>query len=42
MDPANECVADIDIMELIKVEDVMEEFLLGPNASLIYCFDFLL
>lgn len=31
----------IDIKELIKLEEVMEEFKLGPNGALLYCFEFL-
>lgn len=31
----------IDIHELITQEDVMEEFKLGPNGSMIYCMEFL-
>ncbi|CAD8097120.1 unnamed protein product [Paramecium sonneborni] len=45
MDPANEDSYEdylhIDILELITVEDVMKEFQLGPNAALLYCFEFL-
>ena len=32
----------IDIKDLISLEDVMEEFKLGPNGSMIYCMEFLL
>lgn len=32
---------DIDIEELITLEDVMEEFDLGPNGGLVYCMEFL-
>ena len=32
---------DIDIKDLIQVEDVMEEFQLGPNGGLVYCMEFL-
>ncbi|XP_055642129.1 GPN-loop GTPase 2 [Toxorhynchites rutilus septentrionalis] len=44
LDPANdnmdyECM--VDIMELITVQDVMEQFSLGPNGALIYCIEFL-
>ncbi|CAD8192133.1 unnamed protein product [Paramecium pentaurelia] len=46
MDPANEDLYEdylcINILELITVEDVMKEFKLGPNAALLYCFQFLL
>ncbi|EXJ84322.1 GPN-loop GTPase 3 like [Capronia epimyces CBS 606.96] len=33
---------DLDIRDLISLEDVMEEMLLGPNGGLIFCFEFLL
>ncbi|CAK87940.1 unnamed protein product (macronuclear) [Paramecium tetraurelia] len=46
MDPANEDSYEdylcINILELITVEDVMKMFKLGPNAALLYCFQFLL
>ena len=44
LDPANEIlneIYDINIIELIKIEEVMEELSIGPNGSLIYAFDFL-
>lgn len=44
LDPANENVpytADLDITELIRLEDVMEEFGLGPNGAMIYCLEYL-
>lgn len=31
----------IDISELIKHEEVMKHFKLGPNGALIYCMEFL-
>lgn len=43
-DPANENMeytTDIDIMQLIKVEEVMESLSLGPNGALMYCMEFL-
>lgn len=45
LDPAAEATKyefTIDIRDLISLEDVMEEFGLGPNGSLIYCFEYLL
>ncbi|ABW98080.1 fet5 (nucleomorph) [Hemiselmis andersenii] len=30
----------IDIRDLIKIEDVMEEFSLGPNGGLIFCMEY--
>jgi len=44
LDPANENMqyqADIDIMSLITVGDVMENLNLGPNGALMYCMEFL-
>ena len=44
MDPANENIpydCAIDIRDLIVLDDVMEEFKLGPNGALLYCFEFL-
>ena len=44
LDPANENIpykCDIDVNDLITLEDVMNEFGLGPNGSLIYCMEFL-
>lgn len=44
LDPSNENFeyqTEIDIKNLIKVEDVMEHFNLGPNGGLIYCMEFL-
>ena len=29
----------IDIRDLIRVDDVMEEFFLGPNGALIFCME---
>ncbi|CDW81105.1 UNKNOWN [Stylonychia lemnae] len=44
LDPANDNMdyqCGIDIHELITQEDVMEQFQLGPNGSMIYCMEFL-
>lgn len=44
LDPANdnmEYETTINIMQLITVQDVMEQFNLGPNGALIYCMEFL-
>lgn len=44
LDPANENMnykPTIDIMKLISVEDVMAEYNLGPNGSLMYCMEYL-
>jgi len=30
----------IDIRDLIRVDDVMEEFFLGPNGALIFCMEY--
>ncbi|SCU89463.1 LAME_0E03664g1_1 [Lachancea meyersii CBS 8951] len=45
LDPAAEATEyefTIDIRDLISLEDVMEELHLGPNGSLIYCFEYLM
>lgn len=44
LDPANYLSEhkDIEINELITVEDVMEEYQLGPNGAILYAMDFLL
>ncbi|XP_063995070.1 GPN-loop GTPase 2 [Diachasmimorpha longicaudata] len=44
MDPANENMeykAAVDISELIKHNEVMETYNLGPNGALVYCMEFL-
>ncbi len=44
IDPANEgvpYVADVDVGDLIKLEDVMAHFKLGPNGGLVYCMEYL-
>eukprot|EP00347_Sterkiella_histriomuscorum_P009593 403340612 len=44
LDPGNdnmEYECKIDIHELITQEDVMEEYKMGPNGSMIYCMEFL-
>ncbi|XP_012234516.1 GPN-loop GTPase 2 [Linepithema humile] len=44
IDPANENMEytpAVDISELIKHEEVMKHFKLGPNGALIYCMEFL-
>lgn len=44
LDPGNDNMEyenSIDIMQLITVQDVMEQFKLGPNGALIYCMEFL-
>ncbi|KAK8809815.1 hypothetical protein WA158_000758 [Blastocystis sp. Blastoise] len=44
LDPANEnkpYEAGVDIEELITLEDVMDEFELGPNGGLVYCMEYL-
>ncbi len=33
--------ASIDVSKLITVEDVMENFHLGPNGAIVYCMEFL-
>lgn len=44
LDPANESMSynpDIDIRKLIVLEEVMEQYNLGPNGALLYCMEFL-
>lgn len=44
LDPANDTLPynpDIDIKSLIKLEDVMADLKLGPNAGLMYCIEYL-
>mmetsp|Transcript_46113 Transcript_46113/g.128223 ORF Transcript_46113/g.128223 Transcript_46113/m.128223 type:complete len:324 (-) Transcript_46113:109-1080(-) len=44
LDPANDDLpyeCDLDIRELINVEDVMEEFSLGPNGALVYAMEYI-
>lgn len=44
LDPANENMkykADLDVMDLITVADVMEIEHIGPNGALMYCMEFL-
>lgn len=44
LDPANENVpytAQIDIGELVKLEEVMENEKLGPNGAFLFCIDML-
>lgn len=44
IDPANENMeykATVDITELIKHDEVMNTYALGPNGALVYCMEFL-
>ncbi|KAH8921652.1 hypothetical protein BT69DRAFT_1221262 [Atractiella rhizophila] len=44
LDPANEILpypCDLSISELITLPEVMQEFGLGPNGSMLYCMEFL-
>jgi len=44
LDPANENMEytpAVDVSELIKHDEVMKHFKLGPNGALIYCMEFL-
>jgi GTPase SAR1 family protein len=44
LDPANENMnytPDVDIADLVKVEEVMDELGLGPNGGLVYAMQFL-
>jgi hypothetical protein len=45
LDPAIENIEypdSIDIRNLVKVDDIMEEFSLGPNGALIFCMEYLM
>lgn len=39
LDPANSIDCSVDICDLITLEDVMDQFELGPNGGLIYCME---
>lgn len=44
LDPANDLMsyqADIDIRNLIVLEEVMDQYKLGPNGALLYCMEYL-
>lgn len=44
LDPANENMnysPKIDIMQLVTVQDVMQNYKLGPNGALMYCMEYL-
>ena len=43
LDPANYLSEDkdIEINELVTVEEVMDEYELGPNGAILYAMDFL-
>ncbi|CAK1604277.1 unnamed protein product [Parnassius mnemosyne] len=44
LDPANERISydcDIDIRKLIVLEEVMDQYNLGPNGALLYCMKYL-
>lgn len=44
LDPANDSLpydCTVDIEELIKLDDVMTQYGLGPNGGLVYCMDYL-
>ncbi|CAE6504608.1 unnamed protein product, partial [Rhizoctonia solani] len=44
LDPANDHVpykCDIDIASLISLQDVMDEYGLGPNGGMLYCMEYL-
>ena len=45
LDPAADYVPyqyAVDIRDLISLNDVMEEFKLGPNGGLVFCMEYLL
>jgi GPN-loop GTPase len=44
LDPANDALpypCALNVMDLISLEDVMDEFALGPNGGLVYCMEYL-
>jgi len=44
LDPGNDLLpydCAVDVMELIRLEDAMEEFDLGPNGGLVYCMEYI-
>jgi GTPase SAR1 family protein len=44
LDPANDALpypCSIDIGTLITLQDVMDEYQLGPNGSMLYCMEYL-
>jgi hypothetical protein len=44
LDPANDALpypCAVDVTELITLEDVMEEYTLGPNGGVIFCIEYL-
>lgn len=44
LDPANDLMSyqpDIDIRKLIVLEEVMDQYKLGPNGALLYCIEYL-
>lgn len=44
LDPANDLMSykpDIDIRDLISLEEVMDQYKLGPNGALLYCMEYL-
>ncbi|XP_049866180.1 GPN-loop GTPase 2 [Pectinophora gossypiella] len=44
LDPANDMMSykpDIDVRDLVALEDVMDEYKLGPNGALLYCMEYL-
>ena len=38
IDPPYQCT--IDIRDLITVEDVTDQYALGPNGALVYCLEY--
>ncbi|VVC92316.1 unnamed protein product [Leptidea sinapis] len=44
LDPANDNItykADVDIRDLVILEEVMDQYNLGPNGALLYCMEYL-
>ena len=44
LDPANDALpyeCALNITDLVQLQDVMEEFGLGPNGAMVYCLEYL-
>ena len=44
LDPGNDLLpydCAVDIMDLVKLEEVMDELELGPNGGLVYCMEYI-
>ena len=44
LDPGNDLLpydCAVDVMDLVKLEEVMDEMDLGPNGGLVYCMEYI-